>query len=441
MSQPSPDFNARERLRKNAPDERCIVNSDCVSDIHQAYDALAAWCRVRSYAGYDPFDGLNSRLFQATPLKRSRLARLAWTQLFKRSPVNLRRLARVPVERNSKGTALFALAALADFRRHKTKEAERHARALLDDLLAARVKGEWHGAAWGYNFDWQGRAFFAPKNTPTIVPTAFAARAFVEAARTFDDDEYLSIARGTCEFILHDLRRSAESFEEKRAEVCWSYSPLDTTRVYNASLLAAETLASVAALTGEAELREWAERGARYVVRGQRADGSWAYGADSYQSWADNFHTAFVLTSLSRIIESCGEACRDEIVGAARRGYDFWRASFFLADGWPKYYHDKLYPADAHSVGASIIALLELRWLDANAPAFAEQIARWAVRELYDERGFFYYQRRRFYKVRTPYMRWSEAWMLYALARLLEEAPDITTHRSADAGSGLTVDG
>ena len=37
-----------------------------------------------------------------------------------------------------------------------------------------------------------------------------------------------------------------------------------------------------------------------------------------------------------------------------------------------------------------------------------------------DERGFFYYQKRRFYTVKKPYMRWSQAWMLYALARLLE---------------------
>ena len=40
---------------------------------------------------------------------------------------------------------------------------------------------------------------------------------------------------------------------------------------------------------------------------------------------------------------------------------------------------------------------------------------------LRDGRGFFYYQRRRFYTVRTPYMRWTQGWMLYALARLLEE--------------------
>jgi hypothetical protein len=386
------------------------------AELEHAYLSLAAWCRARDYAGHDPFDALNSRLFQATPLRRSRAARLVWTQLFKRSPVSFRNIVRVPAERNAKGTALFALAALANHRRTKTKEAANEARVLLDELSKARlIIGS--GVAWGYNFDWQGRAFFAPEGTPTIVPTAFAARAFTEAARDFKDESYLNTARSSCDFILHELPRS----EESEDEVCWSYSPVDRTRVFNASLLAAETLASVGALTGEARLCEWAVRGARYVVKRQREDGSWAYGADGYQSWADNFHTAFVLTSMARITEAC-PSCRDEFTGAIKRGYEFWRTSFFLPNGWPKYFHDRLYPVDAHSAGAGIVALLELQELDGEALELANKIALWAIQNLRDSRGFFYYQRRRFYTVRTPYMRWSQAWMLYALARLLEES-------------------
>ncbi len=384
------------------------------SELERAYRSLSAWCAEHGYTGHDPFDALNSRFFQATPLKNSRAARLVWTQLFKRSPVNLRGLAGVPAGKNSKGTALFALAGLSRWRREKTEDAERDARILLKDLLAARITNV-SGAAWGYNFDWQGRAFFAPRGTPTIVPTAFAARALLEASLAFRDEEYLRVARSACDFILHDLNRTVET----AGEICWSYSPLDRTRVFNASLLAAETLSTVGALTGEEELRELALRGARYVVGHQRADGSWAYGADSYQSWADNFHTAFILTSLARIMES-SPAARAEFMTATTRGLSFWRERFFLADGWPKYFHDRLYPADAHSAGAAIVALVELSEMDESALAHAERIALWAITHLRDARGFFYYQRRRFYTVRTPYMRWSQAWMLYALAKLLE---------------------
>ncbi|MFL6211388.1 MAG: hypothetical protein ACJ74W_21245 [Pyrinomonadaceae bacterium] len=386
--------------------------------LEQAYESLAAWCRARGYAGHDPFDGLNSRLFQATPLKRSRLLRLLWTQAFKRAPVNLRALARVPVGKNAKGTALFALAALARWRALRTTDAEREARALLEQLLAARIAG-YNGAAWGYNFDWQGRAFFAPRGTPTVVPTAFAARALVEAARAFADERYLNVARSVCDFILRDLNQSADT----DGALCFSYTPLDHAQVFNASLLAGEVLATVGALTGEPELQLVAARAARYVVRRQRADGSWAYGAADFQAWADNFHTAFVLTSLARIMTASNKH-EAEWATALRRGYDFWRARFFLADGWPKYYHDNPYPADAHAAGAAIVALVELQELTPeHAPGaieLATRVTRWTLANLHDARGFFYYQRRRHYTVRTAYMRWTQAWMLYALARLLE---------------------
>jgi hypothetical protein len=375
---------------------------------------LWRWCRARDFAGWDPYDALNSRLFRATPLNHSRIARLAWTQLFKRSPLNFRRLALVSRERNAKGLALFTLAALADYRRSATKEAEVEARELLDDLMAMRLKG-FSGAAWGYNFDWQGRAFFARRGTPAIVPTAFAARALIEASLILDSEEHLRFARTICDFILNDLNRSAEA----KDEICFSYSPLDQTRVFNATLLAAEVLASVGKLTQEESLCDMAMRAARYVIRRQREEGSWAYGADAHQSWSDNFHTAFILTSLSRVINAC-ECARDEFEPALARGCEFWKERFFLNNGWPKYYPDRPYPADAHAAAAAIVALVELRGRTPGAMNLAEKIAQWAIENLRDPRGFFDYQRRRFYTVGIPYMRWSEAWMLYALARLLE---------------------
>ena len=392
-------------------------------ELERVYDDLRAWCRARDYAGHDPFDALNSRLFRATPLRHSRLARLAWTQAFKRSPVSPRALAGVPAERNAKGTALFALAWLSRVRAAaggagEYAEGSDEAARLLDDLTAARIETP-HGVAWGYNFDWQGRAFFAPRGTPTVVPTAFAVRALAEGARVKNSPDangaYADAARRACDFILRDLNRSDESADE----LCFSYTPGDRTRVFNASLLAAEALASVHVLTGEEELKREAARAARYVVRRQRADGSWAYGADGYQSWSDNFHTAFVLVSLSRVIGAC-EDCRDEFLPSLRRGFDFWRARFFGADGFPKFLPDRAHPADAHSSGAALVALAELKDLSPDALPLARKVAAWAVENLRDPRGFFYYQRRRTHTVRTPYMRWSQGWMMYGLARLLE---------------------
>ena len=82
----------------------------------EIYDQLFSYCEARDFAGHDPFDGLNSRLFQLTPLKHIRSARLAWLQIFKRSPIDLRGLFGVKKGVNPKGLALFALAELSRFR-------------------------------------------------------------------------------------------------------------------------------------------------------------------------------------------------------------------------------------------------------------------------------------------------------------------------------------
>jgi hypothetical protein len=388
-----------------------------MSDLFQsAYDELLSWCRQHDFAGHDPFDALNSRLFQATPLAKSRSARLIWTQLVKRSPADFRVLARVPAERNAKGIALFALSQIANYRRVKTEECAVQAQSLLLELLSMKLDG-YSGACWGYNFDWQSRNFFAGRNTPTIVPTAFAARALIEAAHDLQDlrDECLRTVRSVCDFILQDLPRSVDN----ESELCFSYAPNSDTRIFNASLLAAEVLASVGKLTGERELCEAAERATRYVVNNQRKDGSWLYGSDPRQSWVDNFHTAYVLLSLKRIIDV--SSFGSEFQPGLARGYEFWKNNFFLAEGWPKYYHDDPYPADAHAAASAIVTFLECRELDTNASKLAQSVASWTIQNLRDSRGFFYYQRRRFYTVRKPYMRWTQAWMLYALARLLEE--------------------
>ena len=371
-----------------------------------AYDELLSWCREHDFAGHDPYDALNSRLFQSTPLAQSRNARLLWTQLVKRSPVDVRGLARVPADRNSKGLALFALAAIADYRRRKSEEAESAARNLVAALLSMKLDG-YSGAAWGYNFDWQSRNFFAARGTATIVPTAFAARALIE----WEQQD----ARSVCDFILKDLPRVVDN----KTELCFSYAPNSDTRIFNANLLAAEVLACVGKLTGESELLESAVRATRYVINNQRADGSWFYGAEPKQEWIDSFHTAYILFSLQRIINASPSGA--EFQPALERGYQFWKNNFFLAEGWPKYYHDDPYPADAHAAASAIVTLLECRNLDDEAVPLAQRVASWTIQHLRDARGFFYYQRRRFYTVRKPYMRWSQAWMMYALSRLLEE--------------------
>ncbi|NJM52908.1 MAG: hypothetical protein HC846_05650 [Blastocatellia bacterium] len=233
-------------------------------DFVRIYDELFAWCEREDFAGYDPFDGLNSKIFQATPLKYFSLSRLAWLQMVKRSAKNLRPVLQVEKGVNSKGIALFALAELSRFRATEDEKHTQNAKNLLKNLDSLKIKIQ-NRVAFGYNFDWQSRAFFAPQGTPTIVSTAFACQAFVEAYEVFKDKKYLETAKQICEFIVQDLNRIGETDEE----VCFSYTPLDKSGIFNASLLAGECLASVGVVTQTQQYLNLAAKTTRYVLHRQ----------------------------------------------------------------------------------------------------------------------------------------------------------------------------
>lgn len=388
-------------------------------ELEQTYIKLYANCEAAGFAGYDPFDALNSRIFQATPLKYLRSARLGLIQAVKRSPVDLRPALLVPKGVNPKALALFALAELSRFRQSSETMHAANARDLIERMSALRIKGKTKDGlattAFGYNFDWQSRVFYAPKGTPAIVPTAFASQAYIEAYEVSGDENFLNAADEIARFIVTGLGR----IDETDDEVCFSYTPVDRTVIFNASLLAGESLARAGTATGNAEYLELAAKAVRFVIRRQNASGAWVYGESASQSWVDNFHTAYILLSLYRISSEI-EELRGETYDAINNGAGFWLKSFFLDDGTPKYYNDEVYPIDIHSAAVAIAALAELRNLDARMLPLANKVAEWTCANMLDEDGYFYYQMRKSSVVKTPFMRWGQAWMAYALARLIE---------------------
>ncbi len=387
-----------------------------MTNLNEIYTALMDNARKDNFAGWDPFDGLESKLFQTTPLRHLAPARVAWLQMIKRSPVNLRRLLLVPQGVNPKGIALFRLAGLARYRADPSPANQASLDLILHSVSNRGIENESKGTlAYGYNFDWQSRAFYAPKGTPTIVPTAFAARAIYEEWEAkggwVNENSLVKIAR----FIMWELNRPHETEDE----VCFSYTPIDKSKIYNASLLSAEVLANAGKMTGQYEYTHLAEKAVRFILNGQRPEGSWLYGPAKRHGWVDNFHTAFILDSLHRIA-STNVRQKEEIEAAIVRGFDYWLANFFLDDGTPKYFDRQTYPIDIHSAAAAIAALSRLSNFDERALPLAERVADWTVRELWSGEGFFFYQKRRLMKIRTPFIRWGQAWMAYALASLLE---------------------
>ncbi len=381
-----------------------------MAPLHDTIARLEAYCRQREWAGFDPYDALNSSLFARTPFARSRVARLALTQLLKRSPVNLRPLLGIAPHQNPKALGLF-LSFYARRAQAGDETAAGHARTVARWLLELRSPGvsRW---CWGYSFPWQMRTRLVPRYAPNLVCTTFAAHGLLDAYEAGLGNEYLAPAAGAGEYLAREL------YWEEGGRAAFAYPLPDiTVPIHNANLLGAALLCRLARVTGDSRFVEQALRAARYSVSKQRDDGSWAYGDGATQQWVDNFHTGFNLCALRSIAASLSTG---EFDAALRRGYDFYRRHFFTPHGEARYFHDRTYPIDTHSVAQSLVTLRTFSDVDAEAGRLAESVLAWAMTHMWNPRGFFYYRVLRGLTIRTSYMRWSQAWMLLALGQLQE---------------------
>lgn len=398
--------------------------------IQQALWKLDDWIEGEAFKGWDVYDALNSRLLRRLTFD-NRLLGIVWVQLLKRSQVNLRPLLGIPKEYNPKGMGLFLASYLCKYQ--MTGDARHLDRVnFFSNWLQDNVSTGYSGACWGYNFDWPNRAFFAPAGTPTSVNTAFIGLAFLHAHRVLSGHRPpatsqnasmysgqhanvptpLSVARSACDFLLNDLNHICPTADE----LCFSYTPLDHRCVHNANLMSAWLLAEVYSHTAEPHLARHANAAARYTVHRQRPDGSWPYGEGRNDRWVDNFHTGYVLVALKHIAAYLDTVEFDDAIVA---GYHFWKERMFLPDGTPKYYPENIYPIDAHCVAQAILTFLEFAHQDPEAEAWAWRMALWGIEYMQDPKGYFHYQIHRYYRIRIPYMRWSQAWMQRSLTELL----------------------
>ena len=372
---------------------------------------LTNYCKSESFKGYDPYDGLNSALFQTIPfLSNNRLARLAWIQLFKRSPLNLRPITGVKKDYNPKALGLF-LSGYCNLYKKRPDQEYLDMIHFFYDKLAEVVNKNYSGACWGYNFDWQARAFFQPQNTPTIVTTTFIGNALLDAYEITGDERLLKTARSTCDFILNDLNRTYDD----KGNFAFSYSPLDKSVVFNASLLGSRFLARVCSFTLEKKLVEVAKKPVAFCCDHQKQDGSWVYGTLHFHQWVDNFHTGYNLECIADYMKFSGD---HNFKKQLNSGLDYYVHTFFTKDGIPKYYNNSVYPIDIHSPAQLIITLSKLNKFQEQKKLIGN-VLNWTIENMQTDKGYFYYQIDKYFSSRIPYMRWAQAWMFYALSEYL----------------------
>jgi rhamnogalacturonyl hydrolase YesR len=160
-------------------------------------------------------------------------------------------------------------------------------------------------------------------------------------------------------------------------------------------------------ITGDESLKAEAFKAAAFVASRQRSDGSWQYSEATSGRRVDNYHTGYVLDCLHAYEECTGDPSFDETM---KRGWHFYRAHFFR-EGMPAFLSDELYPVDSTAAAQSLLTLC--RFGDVE---MAREISKWMIGNMQDEKGYFYFRHYKNRIVKTPFMRWSNAWMFAGLA-------------------------
>lgn len=381
------------------------------NSVENSFNSLKDFCESENYSGWDPYDGLNSKLFNAMPnfISKNKWARISITQFLKHSPINFRKILLVEKGHNPKGLSLFLIGYCNMFLINNDHELLVKINFLADKLLELKTKG-FSGACWGYNFPWQSRAFYQEKFSPTVVASSFIGYSLMDAYEITKKEEYLNTAISIKDFVLNDLNK--KNYGDN--DLIFSYSPFDNTEVINASLLGAKLLSRIYSYTKEEELINYAKKSVSYACKLQSKDGAWPYGALSYQNWIDSFHTGYNLEAINEYRKYSNDNSFDKNIDL---GLDYYLNNFIQEDGTPKYYNDRVYPIDVHCPAQFLSTISEFGIKN----ELVDKMLLWTIYNMQNkEKGYFFFQKKKYWTSKIPYMRWSQAWMFYAMSKYIK---------------------
>ncbi|MEO8760309.1 MAG: pectate lyase [Bacteroidia bacterium] len=386
----------------------------------ESFEKLRLYVEKENFKGYDPYDTLNS------PIKFKLFGKFAAVlalQFQKRNPINIRPLLGIKKEHNPKALGLFLysycklqrqcfdkLNITAQSLSEPVEDYSTQINYLFTELKDNYSKG-FSGYCWGYNFDWASSGKYINKFSPNIVVTAFVAKGIYEYYQLTTDKDALPILESIGDFILKDL-----PITQMETGICISYTTLGVDNCYNASLLAATVLAQLYNLTKKEIYKEHAIKAVDFVVSKQHADGHWNYSINEQgkERVQIDFHQGYVIDCISDVMRYANIE-NEKYTEAINKGTQYYKKEQFFENGQALWRLPKKYPVEIHNQSQGVITFCRNK---ANL-SFAKTIANWTINNMQDAAGFFYYRKLKTYTHKTPYMRWSQAWMFTALTELI----------------------
>ena len=367
---------------------------------------IKEYIEKNNYEGFDPYDGLTSPIFRLPVFRSNKIIRFGAQQFVKRLPINIRPFLFIQKGRNpvTIGLSLQAYSYL-----YKNNDISRNdyldkIKFLINELEQMSCKG-FSNSCWGYDFDWEARYAKIKANRPTVVATAIITNALFLAYKVVNIKKAKKLVISAAEFVLNDLNIIFEN-----DCICFSYSPYDKQKVFNASIKGARILIQAYSLSGNEDYLKYATKAVKFVINNQALNGSWYYSLNKNGNWVDNYHTGYILDCLYEYQTlSNDHSFNDNLLS----GYTFYKSNFITKDGIPKFYHNKIFPIDCTAASQFILTLTKFGDFD-----IAMKVSEWMISNMQKKNGSFKFRKYKYFSINTSFMRWSNAWMLASFSYL-----------------------
>ena len=379
----------------------------------EARSKLQDYIEKEEYKGYDPYDTLNSWV----PFGwLGKWGKPIGIQIQKRNPINIRSLIGIKKGYNPKAMGLFLHAYSLQYQQQASKELKSKLDYLFNWLLENRTKGFKH-YCWGYNFDWASSVKLLPAYSPTIVVSGFIAKGILAYYQATKDPKALEVLKSIGDFIQEDLPLSKDN-----SGICFSYSTQEKDCCYNASMLGSELFAALFHYTGVDKYKQLALTSTDFVVNKQKSDGKWNYSINlktGKERTQIDFHQGYVIDSLANVIHYLPNTPKS-YKEALEKGLSYYKEKQFLSNGQSLYRVPAKWPVEIHNQAQGIISFARHMDIDTSYLELSKQIANYTLENMRSSKGYFFYKKYPWVTIKTPFIRWSQAWMFLALTELIK---------------------
>lgn len=380
--------------------------------------ALDSFIKLNEYIIKNDFKGYEFDDFLGSPIIRflsfgNLFLKRVFIQVGEISPINFRKILFIKKLDSYKARAFFAEGSAIMY--EITKE-DKWKELVIKHLIFLKENHNknYQGYSWGNHFDFASRGGFFPKFIPTIVWTSKIADAAYISMKIIPEIESLcnDIVEGASKFIISELERIEDS-----TGICFAYAPGLVNPIHNSNLLGAATLAKYYERSKNLETYDLINKSLNWSLSRMNSDGSWYYGDSNKYKWIDNFHTAYNLDCLMDIYEIDNNLVNFEYI---ERTFNFWVNNFFTEEGICKYYHNKTYPIDIQSIAQAIETLSKVQRYFPDSKITLMKVVEWCLKYMQNSNGSFYYQIRKLWKNKIPYIHWGQSTMFAALSHFLK---------------------